>query len=113
VSEAGEGRLVTVQRNTDFQDCMSPGRHRREFVFKPHPTEFRVTPATSNNVSYRECKGVQRADPKHSVIKAKLCKDLFIVAQLNGRVSLYKYDDEVKTSTFNIQDNKTEWDFEL
>ena len=58
VSEAGEGRLMTVQRNTDSSDCLSPGRYRREFVFKPHPTEFRVTPASINNVSIRKTKAV-------------------------------------------------------
>jgi|LauGreDrversion4_2_1035121.scaffolds.fasta_scaffold294405_2 hypothetical protein len=42
ISEGGEGRLCKVLRNTDFSDCLSPGKSRKEYLIEAYPEDFRV-----------------------------------------------------------------------
>jgi len=47
ISEGGEGRLCKVLRNTDFSDCLSPGKSRKEYLIEPYPEDFRVIPSSA------------------------------------------------------------------
>lgn len=78
VGESGLGRLLRVEPNPRQGE-------RRQFLITPYEEDFRVMPS-----------GQLRADPKSVVIRVKFSKkkDFFIVAQLNGRVQIFNFDDE-------------------